>query len=159
MSKHTRPHFLSWFSAQQTVEDDNGSLCGLPSETLLGNFMWGIFYPDLIAFYCTVCKANLKRSTNACYIDLYSYSDMDSVVSSRFFHCKSAQKSSVPPLPRASFLFFNEARRDETKPPTQIQSFPTTFPTFRMRDCFWRRVPVVDKGAFGTKITVSDSNR
>lgn len=43
---------------------------------------------------------------------------------SRFFHCKSAQKSLVlivSPLPRASFLFFffNEARRDEIKSPTQ----------------------------------------
>lgn len=47
---------------------------------------------------------------------------MDSVVSSRFFHCKSAQKSSVlivPPLPRASFLIFNDAGRDEIKSPTQ----------------------------------------
>lgn len=70
--EHTRPRFLSWFSAQQTVEDDNGSLCVLPSETLLGNSMWGIFYPDLIAFYCTVYEANLTCSTSACNIDLHS---------------------------------------------------------------------------------------
>lgn len=109
--KHTR----LW--AQQTVEDDKGSLCGIPSEPLVGHFKGGIFYPNLIAFYCMVYEANLGCSSNASSIDLSFYSDMTlcRVVSSSVNKLNRAWTLSPHQFRGLHFTLFNFPNFPNTK--------------------------------------------
>lgn len=148
------------------------------SEMLLGNFMWGVFYPNLIAFYCTVYEANLRCDTNACNIDLHTFltwTRLCRVLSSTVNQLRRAQTISSLHFPELHFFCFifqkfkhkrNEAQRNEIKSATQhsptnleIESIPTAFSAFMLRECvfggkflWWIKVLLAPKLQSATQI-------